>query len=197
MRRLLFVNFVLFGPTIRRWMHRRRRNQRGVEVLLCVLFVLLRRVFYAHKREREGEARFKRFERETWLRDATETRQWDEEDKEEEVKEEEEREHSRWNKGTFRKAQAYICVQTPANAPTKVAEDVKSILLNRVVEHYILRFFCDDATTSFAFDFHKIFSQTNFSLSLSSLWLSRLSRVSAMMTTTMTMTMTNAFCERW
>ena len=50
----------------------------------------------------------------------------DEEDKEE-VKEEE-RYYSRWNKGTFRKAQAYICVQTPANAPTKVAEDVKSIL---------------------------------------------------------------------
>ena len=63
-------------------------------------------------------------------------------------------------------------MQTPANAPTKVAEDVKSILLNRVVEHYILRFFCDDATTSFAFDFHKIFSQTNFSLSLVSLTLS-------------------------
>ncbi len=64
-------------------------------------------------------------------------------------------------------------MQTPANAPTKVAEDVKSILLNRVVvEYYILRFFCDDATTSFAFDFHKIFSQTNFSLSLVSLTLS-------------------------
>ena len=63
-------------------------------------------------------------------------------------------------------------MQTPANAPTKVAEDVKSILLNTVVEHYILRFFCDDATTSFAFDFHNIFSQTNFSLSLVSLTLS-------------------------
>ena len=106
-------------------MHRRRRNQRGVEVLLYVLVLL--RVFYVYKREREGEAR-KRLEREMWLRNATETRRWDEEDKEEEVKEEEEKEHSRWNKGTFRKAQAYICVQTPANAPTKVAEDVKSIL---------------------------------------------------------------------
>ena len=179
-------------------MHRRRRNQRGVEVLLRVLFVLLlRRVFYAHKREREGEAR-ERFERETWLRDATETRRWwDEEDKEEEVKEEEEREHSRWNKGTFRKAQAYICVQTPANAPTKVAEDVKSILLNRVVECTI---FCGFFATMRRRVLHSIFIKFSlklFSLALSSLWLSRLSRVSAMMMTTTTMTMTNAFCERW
>ena len=65
----------------------------------------------------------------------------------------------------FPQAQAYICVQTPANAPTKVAEDVKSFFYNRVVVYYILRFFCDDVTTRFVFDFHKIFSQTFLSLS--------------------------------
>ena len=77
------------------------------------------------EREREKRVRDSKERRDCATR---RKRRWDEEDKEEEVKEEEEREHSRWNKGTFRKAQAYICVQTPANAPTKVAEDVKSIL---------------------------------------------------------------------
>ena len=82
-----------------------------VSIITCVLCI----------KEREKRARLKR---ETIAqRDGNDD---DEEDKEE-VKEEE-RYYSRWNKGTFRKAQAYICVQTPANAPTKVAEDVKSIL---------------------------------------------------------------------
>ena len=30
--------------------------------------------------------------------------------------------------------------------------------------YYILRFFCDDVTTRFVFDFHKIFAQTFLSL---------------------------------
>ena len=66
-------------------MHRRRRNQRGVEVLLYVLVLL--RVFCVYKRERERSAI-----REIRKRDVIAQRDGnddDEEDKEEEAKEEE------------------------------------------------------------------------------------------------------------
>ena len=65
-------------------------------------------------------------------------------------------------------------MQTPANAPTKVAEDVKSILLNRVVECTI---FCGFFATMRRRVLHSIFikfslKQTFLSLSLVSLTLS-------------------------
>ena len=165
MRRLLFVNFVLFGPTIRRWMHRRRRNQRGVEVLLYVLVLL--RVFYVYKREREGEAR-KRLEREMWLRNATETTMM-KKTKKKKWKKKKDITHGETKALSAKRRRTSAC-RRRRTRPRRLPKTWKAFY-NRVVEYYILRFFCDDVTTSFAFDFHQNFL-SNFSLSLVSLTLS-------------------------
>lgn len=150
-------------------MHRRRRNQRGVEVLLCVLLVLLlRRVFYAHKREREGEAR-ERFERETWLRNATETTmRW---------RRQRRRSERRRRKIALTVKQRHFPqsagVHLRADAGERAHEGCRRREKHSIIVITILRFFCDDVTTScirFSYSFFKLFSLVSLSDSLVASW---------------------------
>ena len=108
---------------------------------------------YIKEREREIERARARYDCATRRHDDGD----DDDDDEEEDKEEKDYSTHGETKALSAKRRRTSACRRRRTRPRRLPKTWKAFY-NRVVVYYILRFFCDDVTTRFVFDFHKIFS---------------------------------------